>query len=240
MVSADATSAGDAAAISHLEQAINAGKHWYIALLEAIGLWTSAEETRHDRTYRYLINGEAFDWLLLAERLCESVDGLLPVAEKQAFLFHGKPPLALSAEEVRKILGDSKFRQYLNYFYGYTVESALLLTVQEEVYKERHISGLRNEHETADEAYQRIYGAAKAVLLKQFRQEKGYPRPRSITISELKEFTYWRFQYRLKHCEKAKVASDTRKAINYLKRQWARKGCYGALVADSLEEAGQY
>jgi hypothetical protein len=35
----------------------------------------------------------------------------------------------------------------------------------------------------------------------------------------MKEFTYWRFKYRLDHCEKAKVASDTKKALHWLKSQ---------------------
>ena len=50
-------STSDAAAITRLRQAIASGKHWYIALLEAIGLWTSAEESHNNRTYRYLIDG---------------------------------------------------------------------------------------------------------------------------------------------------------------------------------------
>ncbi len=70
--------AGDAEVIKYLEQAITSGKHWYIALLETIRLWGTVEETHNGRTYCYLIAGEAFDWLLLAERLCEAVDGLLP------------------------------------------------------------------------------------------------------------------------------------------------------------------
>ena len=228
---APATSASDAEAIRHLEQAILGGKHWYLALLEAMGLWTSADENYNGRTYRYLIDGEAFDWLLLAERLCEAVDGWLPDDEKKALLFQGKPPLSLSAREVRGLIGDSKYRHYLNYFYGFTVEGTLLLAVQEEVYKERQTLGRRNESETAEEAYRRIYGADKAVLLKQFRKEKGYHQRRSITLAELKEFTYWLFKYRLKNCEKARVASDTRKALQYLKRQWTKKGFSGALVA---------
>ena len=62
--SSQLTPAGGAEAIKHLEQAITSGKHWYIALLEAIGLWKAAEETLNGRTYRYLIAGEAFYWLL--------------------------------------------------------------------------------------------------------------------------------------------------------------------------------
>ncbi len=68
------TRGGNTEAIRYLEQAIIGGKHWYIALLEAIGLWTGSEETYNGRHYCYLIDGEAFDWLLLAERLCEAVD----------------------------------------------------------------------------------------------------------------------------------------------------------------------
>ncbi len=79
--SSQLTAVGDAEAMRHLEQAIAGGKHWYIALLEAMGLWASAEETHNERSYHYLIDGEAFDWLLLAERLCQAMDGLLPDAE---------------------------------------------------------------------------------------------------------------------------------------------------------------
>ena len=228
--SSQLTAVGDAEALRHLEQAIAGGKHWYIALLEAMGLWASAEETHNERSYRYLVDGEAFDWLLLAERLCEAVDDLLPVEEKDALLFHGKSPVSLSAGEIKELIGDSKYRQYLSYFYGIIVEEAILLEVQEEVHKERLMSSRSNAHDTADEAYQRIYGAVRDVLLKQFRQERGLPQLETISLTELKEFTYWLFKYRVKQCEKAKVASDTRKALEYLKRQWEKKGFFGVLV----------
>ncbi len=215
------TPAGDDAAIRYLKQAITSGKHWYIALLEAIGLWTKAEETHNGRTYRYLIAGEAFDWLLLAERLCEAVDGLLPRDDKIALLLYGKLPLNLTKERFKEIIGLNKYRQYLNYFYGVTVEEALILTVQEEVRKERWTSGYSEEYDTINDVYRRIYGATKTMLLKHFRQEKGYPQLKSISLNELKEFTYWLFKYRLKQCDKAKVASDTKKALERLRQQWS-------------------
>ena len=208
--------AGEAEAIRHLEQAITSGKHWYIALLETIGLWNTAEETHNGRIYRYLIADEAFDWLLLVERLCEAVDGLLPSNEKTTLLFYGKPPLNLPTEKFKELIGSVKYHQYLNYFYGITVEETLILAVQEEVRKERWISGYCKESDTANETYRRIYGATKAVLLRHFRREKGYPQLRSISLTELKEFTYWLFKYRLKQCDKARVASDTKKALNWL------------------------
>ena len=212
------TLTGDAEAIRHLGQTIASGKHWYIALLEAIGLWASAEETHNGRTYRYLIAGEAFDWLLLAERLCQAVDGLLPDDERMALLFHGESPLDITMEKFKELIGHEKYRQYLNYFYGITVEKALILAVQEEVRKERWTWGYNGEYDTIDEVYRRIYGTTKATLLKQFRREKGYRQLRSISLTELNEFTYWLFKYRLEQCDKARIASDTKKGLERLER----------------------
>ena len=207
---------GDAEALRHLEQSIISGKHWYIALLEAIGLWATAEETYNGRIYHYLIDGEAFDWLLLAERLCQAVDGLLPDDELVSLLFYGRPPLNLTNNKFKELIGSTKYHQHLNYFYGVTVEEALILEVREEVRKEKWTLGLNKERDYDNEVYQRIYGATKTVLLKRFRREKGYPQLKSIGLTELKEFTYWLFKYRLKQCDKARVASDTKKALQQL------------------------
>jgi len=223
------TPVSDNGVIGYLEQAITGGKHWYIALLEAIGLWTVAEEVHNQRRYCYLIAGEAFDWLLLAERLCQAVDGLLPDAEKTALLFHGQPPLDLTVDRFKELIGGGKYHQYLNYFYGITVEEALILAVQEEVRKERRASGYNNkEHDVVSEVYRRIYGATRPVLLKRFRREKAYPQLKSISLTELKEFTYWLFKYRLKQCDKARIASDTKKALQQLNINGYPRG----LVAD--------
>jgi hypothetical protein len=210
------THSGNIEAIIHLERAILSGKHWFIALLEAIGSWTDGEETYNGRHYCYLIDGEAFDWLLLAERLCAAVDDLLPEDERLALLFQGKPPISLTRTKFKELIGSAKYRQYLNYFYGISVEEALILAVQAEVRKEKRISGYNNEHNLANEVYQRIYGATKTTLLKRFRREKGYPQLHSTSLTELKEFTYWLFKYRLEHCDKARVASDTKKALGQL------------------------
>jgi hypothetical protein len=209
-------SSDSAEAIRQLEQAILSGQHWYIALLEAIGRWTQNEENVNGRRYQYLIDGEAFDWLLLAERLCGAVDDLLPEEEKMALLFHGQPPIGLSTEQFKALIGSTKYRHHLNYFYGITVEKALFLVVQDEVRKEKRTLGYNNEHNLTDEVYQRIYGATRATLLNRFRREKSYPRLRSISLTELKEFSYWRFKYRLKNCDKARMASDTKKALGRL------------------------
>ena len=124
-------------AIRHLREAIASGRHWYVALLETISLWTHAEETHNGHDYRYLIDGEAFDWLVLAERLLDAVNGLVPLAERDALLFRGEPPLVLSPDEFRDLIGAPKYHQYLNYFYGIAVEDALVMAVEDEVRKEK-------------------------------------------------------------------------------------------------------
>lgn len=234
LIPSDAASPGDAEAISHLKHSLAEGKHWYVALLGAMGLWASATEHRDGRTCNYLIDNEAFDWLLLAERLCETVEGLLPEDEKNALLFYGIPPFGLESRQVKKLIGNQKYSQYLNYFYGVTVEEGLQLAVQEEIDKERRLRGYRPRQESTGEAFRRIYGSARDSLLKSFRREKRLPHLNSIRISELKEFTYWLFKHRLKHCEKAKIASDTAKALRFLKKQWGEKGVFKVLATDML------
>jgi hypothetical protein len=204
--------------IRFFREELVSGKNWYVALLESIGRWTDETENEDGRTYSYLIDGEAFDWLLLAERLCRAVDGLVPEKEKAALLFHGRPPADVPAEDFKKLVGTSKYRRHLNYFYGVVVEEAILLSVREEVRKERRASGLSYRRDEEDESYQRIYDCSEAEMLKQFRRSKGHPLTGSTSLTELREFAYWRFKYRIKACEKAKVASDTQKGLDWLRQ----------------------
>ena len=208
----------DDEAIRLFRASIAAGKHWYLGLLEAVGRWSSAEENYEGRHYQYLIEGTAFDWQLLAERLCEAVDDLLPEKEKSDFLLKGKPPLEITKEQFQTLIGTTKYRQYLNYYYGVTVEEALLFAVKDEVRKERHLAAIIKEDDTTAEAFTRIYAETQPVLLEQFRKEKHHRRLRSISLSELKQFTYWLFMFRIKYNDKSRVASDTKKALDWLNR----------------------
>ncbi|MDO8577603.1 MAG: hypothetical protein Q7R50_00285 [Dehalococcoidales bacterium] len=218
--SSSETAAYEPEAIRHLREAILSGKHWYAALLESIRLWDLPEESHNGRTFHYLIANEALDWLLVAERLCEAVEDYIPEAELTAFLFHGEPPLALTEDEFEELLGRKKHHQYLNFFYGVTVEEALLLVIEEEVRKERHSAGLTRESDfVTNESHRRVYGATKAMLLRNFREEKGAPQLQSTSLTELKEFTYWLFKFRMKNSDKARIASDTRKALIWLNNQ---------------------
>ncbi len=205
--------AADIQAIEHLKEAIAAGKHWYLALLEAIKLWTSPEEDYNGRHYRYLIDNEAFDWLVLAERLCEEVDGLIPENELIALLFFDRPPIELTKDEFRELVGKAKYQAYLNYLYGVLVEQILLLAIAEEVRKRKRALGLVKDGGVIDEAYRRIYGATQQELVARFRKEKHYPKRKSMSLTEVNEFTYWLFKQRLKRSDKSCVASDTQKAL---------------------------
>lgn len=217
----------DAGAIRHFTEAITGGKHWYIALLEAVGMWDSPEEVFGGTHYRYLIDSEAFDWQLLAERLCETVDGLLPEDEKNDLLLHNRPPLDITKEQFHDIIGDARYRQHLNFHYGVTVERALALAVKDEIRKERHVSGYLKDRDTTDEAFRRVYGQTEALLLERFRKERHYRRLKSMSLAELKEFTYWLFKYRLKHTDKERVASDTRKALNWVNHHGLPQRLFG-------------
>ena len=73
-----------------------------------------------------------------------------------------------------------------------------------------------------EEAFQRVYGAPRQELLARFQQEKGMPPVDSLTLAEMKEFTYWLFKYRVATCDPERVASDTRKALNQLHKAGAR------------------
>jgi len=213
----EASPAGDARAILHLKDEVRNSKPWYPALLEAIRLWRSPEEEYNVERYLYLIGGQAFDWLRLSERLCDEIKDMVPEDELTGLLFFDRPPVSLTEAEFKQVLGPSKYRAYLNYLYGVLVEQALLLSSIYEVRK-ASIVPLKPEEEAA-RAYRRVYHAELADLLDAFQKEMKYPHRKSLTLTEMKEFTYWLFKYRVKTSEKSRIASDTKKALALMCRK---------------------
>jgi hypothetical protein len=205
-------------AVRRLRADIGQGQPWYPALLSAMSRWQIPEETTDGEVRRYLLAGEAFDLVLLAERLLDEVADLVPEDESLAFLFRGRPPRKLPPEEMKSLLGEAKYSQYLNFFYGVTAEEALLEAVEEEVRKEERGLNLRTEAAIIDEAYRRVYGENEDALLEKFRAARAYPAREEVPLGEMKEFTYWLFKYRLEHSDPEKSASDTKKALSWLKR----------------------
>ena len=217
-----ATLAGDARAVKHLKDEIKGGKDWYIALLETIRMWRGPEEEYNGERYLYLVGGQAFDWLRLAERLCDEIREAIPEGELIDLLFFDRPPVKMSEAEFKLALGPAKYRAYLNYLYGVLIEQALLLATIYEVRK-ASIVPLSPEEEAA-RAYKIIYQAELPELLNAFQKEMKYPHRRSLTLTELKEFTYWLFRYRVKTSEKPRVASDTKKALLLMYRRMSSRG----------------
>jgi len=208
--------------ISCFKSSIQTGQNWFLSLLEATKKWSVNEESYAGQDYNYVIADEALDMLQIAERLLTAVGELIPEDEKVAFLFHNKPPLQITMEQTQELMGEQRLGQHLNFFYGIVAEDALMQAVEEEVRKEAQGLNALNEAEIIDESYRRVYETTQRTLLRQFRKALNYTASRSMTLKQLKEFSYWRFKYRLKHCDKARIASDTKKALSWIKHNSAK------------------
>lgn len=207
----------ECASIDHLWRSLEMGCYWPHALLEAMSIWTVPEEIYNGQRYNYFIGGEAFDWLQLAARLWAEVGGLIPELEMENLLFTGKLPVAIDETKFRNLLGIDKYRGYLNYYYGVTVEESLQLAAEIEIHKRHSGNGNRYQSDFSEEAFVNIYRSPRRELLRRFRKDMSYPTSRrSMTLTQSKEFTYWLFKYRLAISDKARTASDTRKGIKQL------------------------
>lgn len=209
----DDTPRDPAAVVAAFHTAVRAGEPWLDALLAAVRDWPAPQEIVGGRRYTYLIEGEAFDWLLLAERLSHDVQELIPADERAALIFHGALPPEYEGEPFKQAIGPAKHRAHRNYFYGVTVEEALQLSFEEDVQKEQRCRAWGNDYRTDESSFQRIYFKPRDELLERFREERGLPRLDTLEFAELKAFTYWLFKYRLQQCDPAKVASDTGRGL---------------------------
>lgn len=206
----------DMLVVDSLRRALEKRRAWPTALLEAIAAWSSPTEEFKGRRFRYFIGGEAFDWLLLAERLLLSVRDIVLTEEVEKLLFTGKFPHSINDRVFRNILGIEKYRGVLNYHYGVTVEESLQLAVEVEIQKRQASNGVRYKGDPTDEAFLALYRATPTDLMKQYRQEANGPDNEAMSLGEAKAFTYWLFKYRLQNSDKARVASDTRKGLSQI------------------------
>ncbi len=203
-------------AVSQLKQAILSGVPWHLALLEAIGHWTKPWEVYDGRTYQYMIQGEAFDWLLLAERLCAELEGLISAKEKERLLFQGEFPQSVEPYTFRDSLGVTKYRAFLNYWYGVVVEEALQLDMEQDIRKAHRARCLPDSEDLIEGVFSSLYGEDRATLIEEFRHQAKIPKRRDLSLTNMKEFTYWLWKRRLLMWDPARVASDTRRGINRL------------------------
>ncbi len=212
--------------IERFRKDIERGEEWAFALIDAMARWSAPEDTHRGRRLRFFISGEAFDWPLLAQRLCAGASDLIPVDERDDLLLRGRLPDRLRAYSLGDImkarLGIEKYRGYLNFHYGVTVEEALLHAVEGEVRKRNVARGARYLTDETEEAFERLYGAPRDELVAAFRADTGARLGKGMSLRQGRELTYWLFSYRVKHSDQAKMASDTKKGLNQLGKLAAR------------------
>lgn len=204
--------------VFRMRQAVLDGAHWFDALLQAVNHWRRPQETIGERTFQYLVLGEAFDWLLLAERLLDDMPDLVPWRERDALIFENRWPLELDDEEFAEKIGPVKHSAHLNYLYGVLVEEALQLSIEEEIHKENRNRPWGQDPRVDETMYERVYGKPRVELFALYYEETGTFLRGDISLTEWKTFTYWLFKQRLKRQDKARVASDTRKGLAQLTR----------------------
>jgi hypothetical protein len=202
------------------------GKDWHLSLIETMALWPLASEQIDGRNFIYLLGGEAFDWRSLAERILGARDIPIPAEDREQLLLDWTLPAGLKEEEFRRLIGFAKGAGFLNYFYGVTVEQAILLAMEEEVRKRRYARGFAPDDVGADIAYETLYGATRQELITEFEGETGSrvrrqsrgPERAAGNLRNVDHFTYWLFQRRFKNADPARIASDTRKGLEILER----------------------
>lgn len=202
--------------IAHFQTQLAAGVPWHRALLEAMARWTQPEEFWQGRRYKYVIGREAFDWLLLAERLCAEAADAIPLEEMELLLFHGILPEHLEPDEFRSLLGPNKHQAYLNYHYGIVLEEALQLAAEEKVRKRHTALGYADSEDLVEDAFHHLYNNSRANLLAEFRVANGMDPSHGLSLTDIKEFTYWLHKRRVNYWDPARVAYDTRLAIRRL------------------------
>ena len=119
----DICDTGEAGA--YIKQSLQIGKDpWHQILLKAISIWTLPWETYQGREFKYLIHGEALDWLVLAERICIELTDVVETSEREDLLFKGQLPSQVSPIQFRELMVVKKMGEnhhlivinYLNLF----------------------------------------------------------------------------------------------------------------------------
>ena len=200
-----------------LRREVERGQPWYPALLDVVARWSAADEEVNGVTQRYLLGGEAFDWLSLAQRLLAEVDEHIPPEQVERLLVFGLPPDGSTEEDFARAIGAPKHRAHLNFQYGVTVEELLLLAAELELQKAGRLSGAGGLQPDVL-AYDRVYGKSLEELQLQYATETDTRLTARMRQSELQAFTYWCSKFRLRISEPARVASDTKKALSLMSR----------------------
>ena len=193
---------------------------WYIALLDTIGRWSLPHEDIWGRHWRYVIGGEALDWLTLAHRLCLAIPDAVPPDELETLLFYGRLPEDIGPERFRQLVGPYRYTAHLNFWYGVVVEEALQLVTEDSIRKSRLARCYGDSDDVVEDAYRHLYGETRTNLVPEFLSDAGGnwgDDPENLSLLAWKEFTYWLFKRRIRKWHPARVASDTRRGLERLR-----------------------
>ena len=207
--------------IARLRAAAGDTEDWHIALLQAVGEWSQPEEYAAGRYWRYVIGGEALDWLTLAQRLVIEIGEAAPAAEVEALLFRGQLPGRVSADRFRRLIGPYRYTAHLNFQYGVVVEEALQLVAEEAIRKSRYALCYGDSEDVVEEAFRHLYGETRAALAAEFAADTGGQwgggEADRLTLTGWQELTYRLFKRRVRRWHPARVASDTRRGLARLR-----------------------
>ncbi len=212
VIPADATPVAAADPFEVFASELGCGAEWYLAALRAAREWRTESETLRGRRVSYLVGGEALDLLLVIERLAAEQRSRIDRHELRGLIFGGEPPMFVPEATFATALGPVRYKAYLNFFYGVTVEEALLSAAELEVSKSHALDALGSR-----DPYERIYAASRDELLVAFGEQRGSPVRERLAWPDAKEFTYWLFRYRLRTQPPPRMASDTKKALDLLR-----------------------
>ena len=88
--------------------------------------------------------------------------------------------------------------------------------MEEEVRKQHRARGFADNEDLVEQAFIRLYSETRSNLLREYLKELGRPNGRSLSLTEMKGFTYGLFKKRVEMWDPARVASDTKKGLNRL------------------------
>jgi hypothetical protein len=189
------------------------GEDWILSLLRLISVWTLPSENYLGIEYKYLILGEALDWLSLANRLSLGVKEYIDEKELENLLVKGKLPDRFLTEDFKTLLGPIKYGYYLNYWYGVVIEEGIQNSIEKDVRK-RHIAlCFQDNEELSEQVFEQLYGINRKTLVRIFMNELNKNDHADMCTTELIEFTYWLHKLRINKWDPARVASDTKRGI---------------------------
>ena len=211
-----------------LKNSIKNGTYWPQALIQTMAAWSLPNETFKGKKYIYLIDGECFNMLLLAERLMLELKDLISDTDIENLLFKSEFPSDFDLSTLKYEIGITKYRGHVNFFYGVVVEEILQYTVEREIEKRFYSNGIGDIKNLADETFQQLYKSKFDDLYVQFCIDTSKTQNRKSYFDEYIQFTYWLFKYRVNISDGAKIASDTKKALRHIAIQ--RQSCFAPVL----------